>query len=123
MPMTVGEEVEFSVWKMVGHIVSFDLMQLDVTLWQEERTSENLNFIEWFMQALYKVTLSFPTELLRFSVLSEYCYHHRWHPKHFQKKFFAVLMSQTSVLNKDVSVNFKAFPNPSSLLTYSTVNC
>lgn len=49
MPKTVGEEVEFSVWKMVVHIVSFDLMQLDVTLWQEERTSENLNFIEWFM--------------------------------------------------------------------------
>lgn len=31
-------------------------------------------------------------------------------------------MPQTSIFNKDVSVNFKAFPNPSFWLAYSTVN-
>lgn len=32
MPTTVEKEMEFNVWGMVVHVVSFDLMQLDVTL-------------------------------------------------------------------------------------------
>lgn len=36
--------------------------------------------------------------------------------------FLGVFMPQTSIFNKDGSVNFKAFPNPSFWLAYSTVN-
>ena len=36
--------------------------------------------------------------------------------------FLGVFMPQTSIFNKDVSVNFKAFPNPSFWLAYSTFN-
>lgn len=114
---------EFDVWRIAVHIVSSDLMQLDVKLWQQQRMSENLNFIEWFMQALYKVTLSFTTESLRFPILSEYHYHLMWHLKHLWKRFFmGVCRLQTSVFNKDVSVTSRHFPTLHFLLAYSTVN-